>query len=127
MPKPGYVFDAGALIKLEGNDRAMRLRVEEALKHGAPIVIPAGVVAQVWRGSPQQHALGVLLRDDRITVVDLDKHFAMTIGRHISKCGHPDVIDVSVVICALSQDLAVVTSDPDDMRKVHPKIRVIEC
>jgi len=47
---PGtVVLDAGALIAFERADPRMRALLREALRRGTRLVIPAGVVGQVWR------------------------------------------------------------------------------
>ncbi len=44
------VLDAGALIAFERGDARMRALVREALRTKARMVVPAGVMGQVWRG-----------------------------------------------------------------------------
>lgn len=127
MSKPGLVLDTGALIAYEATDRRIRLLLTTALEAGAPVLVPAGVVAQVWRGGARQALLALLLNDERVSVVDLDRRTAQAVGELVRRSGHPDVIDVSVVLCAKLADHTVVTSDPGDMRKVSSSIRLIEC
>lgn len=43
------MLDAGPLVGFERNDRRSVAIVARALFHEDPLVIPAGVVAQVWR------------------------------------------------------------------------------
>ena len=44
------VFDAGALLALERNDRPMWRRLKAAQLAAAPPLTHGGVIAQVWRG-----------------------------------------------------------------------------
>ena len=59
----GLTLDTGALIALESGSRRMAMRVERAVAAGAQLAIPAGVVAQAWRGGARQ------ARIDRKSVV----------------------------------------------------------
>jgi hypothetical protein len=36
------------------------------------------------------------------------------------------VVDVSVVVCARERGHAVVTSDPDDLRAIDPKLELLQ-
>jgi len=57
------VLDAGALIAFERGDARMRALVREALKTGVRLVIPAGALGQVWRGTARQAPLRALVKD----------------------------------------------------------------
>ncbi len=50
----GLTLDAGALIAFEKNDRRAVAPIARALEHKLLIVIPAGVVGQVWRDGSRQ-------------------------------------------------------------------------
>jgi hypothetical protein len=52
----GVTLDAGALIAFEASDGRMRALVRLTHERNLPVVIPAGVLAQVWRGSARHHA-----------------------------------------------------------------------
>ncbi|HEY4160093.1 MAG TPA: hypothetical protein VGM29_18400, partial [Polyangiaceae bacterium] len=56
------MLDAGALLALE--TRHIRLLADLARAHelGLPIRIPAGCIAQVWRGGPRSASLARLLK-----------------------------------------------------------------
>lgn len=51
------VLDAGALIALERNDRAMWRRMKSALLSSEVPITHGGVVGQVWRGRGSRSAL----------------------------------------------------------------------
>jgi hypothetical protein len=56
------VLDAGALIAFERGDARMRALLRAALNSEARMVIPAGVLTQVWRDPLKQVVLGGLWR-----------------------------------------------------------------
>jgi hypothetical protein len=68
------VLDAGAPIALERGD--MRALVREALKTGARLVVPAGVLGQARRGSARQAPLRALVKGPTTVVPALDKVLA---------------------------------------------------
>lgn len=73
---PGVTLDAGALIAIERGAPRMQALLDEAAASGAEVAVPAGAVAQAWRGSPRQARLGRALRLDVVTVVPLDDGMA---------------------------------------------------
>ena len=74
------VFDSGALIAFERGDARTRALVREALDTGARVIIPAGVLAQVWRQPAAQVSLGALSRSSVSEVVTLDQALAEAAG-----------------------------------------------
>ncbi|HJZ24924.1 MAG TPA: type II toxin-antitoxin system VapC family toxin [Streptosporangiaceae bacterium] len=121
----GVTLDTGALIALESGSRRMAVLVEEALASGSEVVIPAGVVAQAWRGGAAQARIARLLRASVTLVVALDQRQALRIGARCAATGVTDVIDISVALCARDRDHAVVTSDPGDIRAADPSLTVL--
>jgi predicted nucleic acid-binding protein len=120
----GVTLDTGALIALESGSRRMAVLVEEALASGSEVVIPAGVVAQAWRGGAAQARIARLLRASVTLIVALDQRQALRIGARCAATGVTDVIDISVALCARDRDHAVVTSDPGDIRAADPSLTV---
>jgi predicted nucleic acid-binding protein len=121
----GVTLDTGALIALESGSRRMAVLVEEALATGSEVVIPAGVVAQAWRGGAAQARIARLLRASLTLIVALDQRQALRIGARCAATGVTDVIDISVALCARDRGHAVVTSDPGDIRAVDPSLTVL--
>jgi rRNA-processing protein FCF1 len=118
------VLDAGALIALERGDARVRALCREALRTKARLVIPAGVVGQVIRDRSRQVAVGALLKGPTTEVPALDQLLAEAAGVLCGKAGTSDVIDASVVLTALRERAVVVTSDPDDLRRLDPRVRL---
>lgn len=123
-PRP-VVLDAGALIQFERGQEKARALVEEAQRAKVPLVVPAGVLGQVWRDGRKQARLAALVRH-RNTVVDpLDRASAQAAGVLCGRAGTSDVIDATVVLEARRRDGIVVTSDPDDLRRLDPGVDLV--
>jgi hypothetical protein len=120
----GITLDAGGLIAFERNDRRAVTVVLRALQQRLPVVVPAGVVGQVWRDAKRQVRLVRLLGSDAIEVEPLDDARARAAGQLCGATGTRDVIDASVVLCARSRGHAVMTSDGDDLRRLDANLRL---
>jgi predicted nucleic acid-binding protein len=121
----GLTLDTGALIALQRGDERVRLLLRQAELHRWPVAVPAGVVAQAWRGGPRQARVARLLNDPAVETVSLDGLTARAVGVLAGRCGHSDVVDVSVALCAGERGHTVVTSDPDDLTTVDAKLPLI--
>ncbi|MDQ6777867.1 MAG: PIN domain nuclease [Actinomycetota bacterium] len=122
----GLTLDAGALLALDQPSKAviMQARLSEARQRGASICIPAGVVAQAWRG-PRQVRLARLIKSADIDIAIMTLGVARTIGSLCAASGHDDAVDVHVALCARERHHAVVTSDPDDLARIDPTLQLI--
>jgi hypothetical protein len=90
------------------------------------VVIPAGALAQVWRGSRRQHRLVQLLDADNVEIPALDLSQSLAAGALLAARGASDVIDASVVITARERQHWVVTSDAKDLRRLDPDLPIVE-
>lgn len=119
--QPAVVVDAGGLIGVERRDRVMASLVDEAELGGGRLVVPAPVLAQVWRGGARQALLARFLN---LPVVDVDLLSRSAWQRAGELCGiarTSDVVDAAVVVCARERGATVVvTSEPDDLRRLDP-------
>jgi hypothetical protein len=127
----GLTLDAGALIAIERRSKAMLDILEAARADGRPLAIPAGVLAQVWRGGRRQVPLARFL-NTRVTgdkaapiVEPMHEMVARWTGEVCARTGTSDVVDASVVVCARMRGHAVVTSDPQDVRRLDPGLALI--
>lgn len=121
----GFVFDAGALIAFERNDRAVVMIAKRLVALHATLVVPAGVVGQVWRNGMRQARLARLLGSPIAIVEPLDDRRARAAGQLCGLAGTRDVIDAAVVLSAREHRLPVATSDPDDLRRLDPSVRLV--
>lgn len=108
------VLDAGALIQVDRKQHSQVLAdCRVAVKRGVRPLIPSVVLAQVWREEPGQHDLAVLT--NMSIVVPFDAETAKDAGSLLAKSGTSDIVDAAVVMLAMEQGAAAVTSDPDDI------------
>ena len=121
----GVTFDAGGLIALERNDRRVLSLVATVLEDGGAIAVPATALAQVIRDPARQVRLWRLIQRDRTEVVPLDGGHAQAVGALLARTGTVDIADAHVAICAQEAGHAVITSDPHDLRRLDPELRVI--
>ncbi len=118
------VLDAGALIAFARGDGRARALVREALRAGVRLVIPAGVLGQVWRGAARQAPVRALLKGPTTVVPALDQVLAEASGVLCGRAGTSDVIDASVVLVARRERAVVVTSDLDDIKHLDRALPV---
>ena len=108
------VFDTGALLALEREDRGMWTRLREAVKADIPAIVPVGALAQAWRGGPRQARLARAVSDLEPASFD---EVALAAGELCGRAGTADVVDASVALVAARPDVTrLYTSDPKDMR-----------
>lgn len=120
----GVVFDSGALIALERRDRTVMIVVAAARRDGDTITVPAGCVAQTWRDPARQARLASFLRLGAVAVVPLDDEDARRVGLRLAATGSTDVVDAHVALCGQRLGQVVVTSDPEDIARLAPAVRV---
>ena len=122
----GLTLDADALLALDHPAKAiaMQARLTEAVRRGGTICVPVGAIAQAWRSS-RQVRLARLLKSRDIDVAVMTPNVARSVGLLCARSGHDDVIDVHVALCARERRHAVITSDPDDISRVDPRLPII--
>ncbi|MDR1711216.1 MAG: hypothetical protein LBR58_05100 [Propionibacteriaceae bacterium] len=118
------VFDAGALIALERRDQRMLALLAEIGDSEIACYIPAGVLAQVWRGTPKQAPISRLLKTQAVKVAPLDQAEAFRVGQLLGRTGCSDVTDAHVALIARPLGALVVTSDPGDIAAIDPSLRI---
>jgi hypothetical protein len=111
-----YVYDAGALLAIDRNDRRMWAIHHLAIEEGRRLLIPAVVVAQAWRDTRRQVLLGGFLHSCEVIPVGLE--LAKAAGVLCGKTGTRDVVDATVVAVALASGAIVFTSHPDDIAQL---------
>jgi hypothetical protein len=123
----GLTLDTGALLALDHPGKAivMQARLDETLRRGGTVCVPAGTIAQAWRSS-RQVRLARLLKSRDIDIAVMTPNVARSVGLLCARSGHADVIDVHVALCARERRHAVATSDPDDMLRIDHALPVIK-
>ena len=111
----GVTYDAGALIAAERGSRSMWWLHRDLLKRGMQPTLPTVVLGQAWRGGPQAR----LSRLVQGCLIDpLTEQQARAAGAELAASGSSDLIDAAVVTVALGRGDMIVTSDPDDLRRI---------
>lgn len=111
-----YVYDSGALIALDRNDRRMWARHQVALDDGRDIHVPSVVVGQAWRDARIQVRLGRVLATCIVEPVGLER--AKASGVLCGKAGTSDLIDAVVVTTGVSLGAVIWTSDHGDIKRL---------
>ena len=122
---PGLTMDAGGLISLDRDDRRVLVLLARARETGARVTVPATTLAQAIRRPEKQARLSRLVRQPTTDVVPLDRVDATNVGRLLAASATSDIADAHVVICARRTGQPVVTSDPDDLRRLDPTLRLV--
>jgi len=112
----GVTYDTGALVAAERNDRRMWALHAGLLAEEVVPTVPAGVLAEAWRGGSRQASLARLLA--MCEVEPLTDELARRVGVLAGRSGHDDVVDVAVVEGALRRGDAVVTANDEHIRRV---------
>lgn len=121
----GITLDAGGLIAVDRRDRRVIVLLARASETRATVTIPASALAQAIRQPERQVRLARLLRQPTTDVVALDRVDATNVGRLLAASGTADVVDAHVVVCARRAGQHVVTSDPDDLRRLDPSLDLL--
>lgn len=121
------VLDAGALIAIERADRDTAAVLEVARQEGREVIVPAGVVGQVWRGGGRQVRLVRLLNARDVRVEPLTDAGARAAGVVCGEAGTTDVIDASVLLVARRYHATVISSDRADLEVLDPTIPIVDC
>ena len=118
-------FDAGGLIALDRNDRRVLALIARAAEVGTRITIPATALAQAIRNPSRQARLSRLIRQPCTDVVALNGLDATAVGLLLAQTGTADIADAHVVVCARRALQPVVTSDPEDLKRVAPDLTLV--
>ena len=125
----GLVYDAGALIAAEANDRRIWALHARAIQRGVLPVVPAGCVVEAWRGG-RQPSLARLLDGCEVEALSLEpaKRAGGALRRTLPATVGP--VDATVAETALRRGGAVVTSDRSDIELLasaaHRRIQLID-
>jgi len=91
---------------------------------GAGIIVPAGVLGQVWRDGACQVVLRALLSGPTTEVPALDRVLAEAAGVLCGRARTSDVVDASVVLIARAKRAVVISSDIGDLHHLDPALAV---
>ena len=123
--RAGITLDAGALIALDRGDKRMIALLNVALAQGRAFRVPSGVLEQAWRNGRIQVTLARFLRSEEVKIIPLDEQLARSCGELCGATNTSDIVDASVVILARERRDPIVTSDPNDLRRLDPAATII--
>jgi predicted nucleic acid-binding protein len=109
------VYDAAVLVAADRNERRAWAEHKVRLELGVDPLVPSPVVAQVSR-SPQQAQLRRFLTG--CVVVPLGEDDAHEAGRLLGVARTSDVVDAVVVTVAIRNKAAILTGDPNDIKRL---------
>ena len=110
------ILDAGALVAVDRDDRAMMARLRASQQHGLELRTNAMVVAQVWRDQHgRQVNLARLLR--AVDVRAVSQRDGREAGALLGAAGTSDPIDATVVLLAAPGD-RILTGDTGDIARL---------
>lgn len=115
----GVTYDTGALIAAERDSRSAWRLHRRLIERGMRPTLPTVVLGQSWRGGPQAR-LSRFVSGCRVE--PFTEQQARAAGAALVASGSSDLIDAAVVVIALARDDLIVTSDPDDLRRIASAI-----
>lgn len=121
----GVTLDVGGLIALDRNDRKVVALIARAAERGLRITIPATALAQAMRNPARQARLSRLIRQAGADLMALDGPDATAVGLLLARTATADIVDAHVVVCAERAGQAVVTSDPEDIGRIAPGLKLV--
>jgi hypothetical protein len=109
------ILDSGAIIASENNDPTLAALLKAARKIRTPILVPATVVAETWRG-PSTHPRTASLFGSVDGFPELNEKNARQVGALLATSKTAAIVDGNVVALAIAQPPAtIVTSDVNDI------------
>ena len=119
------ILDSGAVIALSRGEQRARAFLARAVELGAPVEVPAGVVAETVRGGPRDAPVNRVLK-----AVDAVPAATEALGRVagdlLGKAASSATVDALVVAQAVAAGGAhVLTADVDDLEPLaepHPEV-----
>lgn len=111
------MLDSGAFVAAERNSAEVTAHVKFAAFEGSVVVVPASVIAEIWRDPPRHRAVSLLEATD--AVVPLGLRESQAVGRLLGVDGSRQIVDANVALTALAaRPSLVLTSDPQDIGRL---------
>jgi predicted nucleic acid-binding protein len=131
------VLDNAALAALAGGSstgkNVVRAAMTAALRLRREVVVPAVVLAELYRGRQHNQVVDACLsRETGLTIRDTDRSLARTVGGILAAAGKgsADMVDAHVVAAAVESGGGVcLTGDPDDLSVLaapYPNVQVVD-
>ncbi|MGH9385484.1 MAG: PIN domain-containing protein [Vicinamibacterales bacterium] len=121
----GLTFDTGGLVALDRGERPVLALLARVAERGLRVTVPATALAQALRNPARQVRLTRLIRQPSTDLVALDGPGATATGLLLAESKTDDIVDAHVVVCARRVGQVIVTSDPDDLKRLDPNLRLL--
>jgi hypothetical protein len=109
----GLLYDSGALIAADRDDRRIWAIHTRALQRGVRPIVPAGCLVEAWHGTRQANLARLL---DGCEVEPLDELRGKRSGAmRVGVLGSVSAVDATVVEAGIRRGAAIVTSDRTDI------------
>jgi len=120
------VLDAEAVSNLRSPDEkhidSVRAAIQVAIELKRPVLVPAVVLAELYRGARENASLDALLnRDGRLLTKETRREFARFVGGVLAAAGadSKDMVDAHCVATAVERGGGVIlTGDATDMTRL---------
>jgi predicted nucleic acid-binding protein len=128
------VLDAEAMSALAGRasprQREVRAALTAAARLGREVIVPALVLAELYRGPARSPLIDACLsRETGLHVRVTDRAIARLVGSVLSgaRAGSALIVDAHVVAAAIEAGGGIVlTSDPEDLRRLSAPYRNVQ-
>lgn len=108
------ILDTGVFISVDRDEERARIFLTAVKRSDEPLHTSEAVVAQVWRDGARQARLAAVLKGVDVHALDDGR----AVGALLARTGVNDVVDAHVVLLGMALTHAVVTGDPDDLRRI---------
>lgn len=118
------ILDSGAIIASERNDATLAAILKAARKDRTPILVPATVVAETWRGA-STHARTSHLFGSVDGFPELNEQAARRVGALLAISRTAEIVDGNVVAIAIAlRPATIVTSDVNDITHLLQSVKI---
>jgi hypothetical protein len=117
----GMVYDSGALIAADRDNRRMWAIHARALQRGIRPIVPAGCLVEAWHGARQPN-LARLLEGCEVEILDEIRGKRSGTMR-ASVTGSVSAVDATVVETGIRRGAAIATSDRSDIESLAVSAR----
>jgi hypothetical protein len=118
------ILDSGAIIASENDDPTLAALLKAPQKNRTPILVPAAVVAETWRGF-STHPRTASLFGSADGFPELHENSARQVGALLAISKTAAIVDGDVVAIAIAQPAAtIVTSDVNDITHLLQSAKV---
>ena len=118
------ILDSGAVIASERNDPTLAAVLKAARKNRTPILVPATVVAETWRG-PSTHPRAAHLFGSIDGFPELNEQSARQVGALLAISKTVTIVDGNVVAIAIAlRPATIITSDVRDVTHLLRSVKV---